>query len=239
VADTIQSEELGPVFVGGQAPEQLHKAQFGYDGPWGENSALKRAHEVSGSFWDRLNALHEYRVNRNPEVEPAVHARKVAKLVEEFGRERASQWDSVKADLKRERGRVEDELKRGANLKANLAHFNAIVGTFGTLSPEQRMAAIDQAISEGDGPTLATLLEAPSLVTGLTAEQRESIKVRTYERASPSGHALLKQLEKALVRAEAASIAAITATQKLAQGTDRYDRHVEQAKALEAKLTVH
>lgn len=239
MADTLLTEELGAVFVGGQAPEQLHSGQFPYEGPWGENSALKHAHQTSGSFWERLNALHEYRTTRNPEVEPAVHARKVARLVEEFGRERASQWDSVKADLKRERGRVEDELKRGANLKANVAHFNAIVGTFGSLPPEKRMAAIDQAIAEADGPTLATLLEAPSLVTGLTAEQREAIKARAYERANPNGHALLKQLEKALVRSEAASIAAISATQKLAQGTDRYDRKVEQAKALEAKLTVH
>jgi hypothetical protein len=230
------SDELTPVFQGGQAPEQLHGGQFGFAGEWGENAVLKKASQTSGSMWERLNALHNLRIDKNPEDEPAVHARKLNKLTEETSREWASQWDGVKADLKRERSRVEGELQRAANLKVNPDYRNAIVGVFSGMKTEERMAAIQQAIAEGDGGTIATLLEAPSIVTSLTAEQRAAIKAQMYERANSANHALLKQLDKALVRAEAASIAAIDATMKLASGTDRFDKKVEQAKALEQKV---
>jgi hypothetical protein len=229
-------DELTPVFQGGQAPEQLHAGQFGYAGDWGENAVLKKASQTSGSMWERLNALHDLRVGRNPEDEPAVHARKLSRLIEDGSRDWASQWDGVKADLKRERSRVESELQRAANLKVNPDYRNAIVGVFSGLKPEERTAAIQQAVAEGDGGTIAVLLEAPTMVTGLTAEQRAAIKAQSYERANPANHALLKQLDKALVRAEAASIAAIDATMKLASGTDRFNKKVEQAKALEQKV---
>jgi hypothetical protein len=236
MAEVIDLDIMPPVFQGGLAPEQLHAGQFGFAGDWGENSVLKAASETAGSMWERLNALHDLRVNRNPEDEPAVHARKLSRLIEEGSRQWASEWDRVKADLKRERSRVEGELDRAANLKVNPDYRNAIVGVFSGMKPEERMAAIQQAIAEGDGGTIATLLEAPALVTGLTGEQRAAIKVQVYQRANPTAHALLNQLDKAIVRAEAASVAAIDATMKLAGGTDRFNKKVEQAKALEQKV---
>lgn len=232
----IQSRELAGVFVGGQANEALHSGQFEAEGAWGESPALKRASQVAGGAWERFNALHDLRVNKNPEAEPAVHARKLKRLVDEASAAWSDQWQDAKNALKLERQRTEAELRTAANLKANPAHFNAIVGTFSGLKQEQRMAAIEQAIAEGDGPTLQTLIEAPSLVTGLSAEQRESIKAHVFEKANPKSHALLKALDKALVRAEAASLAAIDATQKLAEGTTRFDAKVEHAKALESKV---
>jgi hypothetical protein len=237
MADVIDLDILPPVFQGGQPPEQLHGGQFSFAGPWGESSALKRASEVSGSMHKRLVDLHTLRVEPNPEDEPARAARKLKRLIEETSRYWAGQWDDVKANLKRERGHVEIQLTNAAGLKVNPDYRNAIVGVFSGLKSEERMKAIQQAVAEGDGGTVATLLEAPSLVTGLNNDQRNAIRGQVYERTNPAQHALLKQLDKALNRAEAASLAAISATQKLLSGTDRFDRKVERATTIEVDLT--
>jgi hypothetical protein len=234
----IVIEELGSALLAGQPAEAVHGAWYKFAGQWGENSALKRASDHANSARDKLAAINDFRANRNPETAIEVHARKVARLVDEFGREWAGQWDTVKSGLKSEASRVTGELDRAANLKADPALLNATLGTFQSMKPEQRVAAIDELLTDpSGGPVLAILVEKPGVLTGLSAEQRELIKERAYAKADPNGHALLKSLKSALQRAEATSLACIADQQKLRDGTNRYDAKVERAQALEAKVT--
>jgi hypothetical protein len=225
---------LPPVFDAGQPNEALHPAQFRHSGPWGDNSALKRASDVAGTTFEKLAAAHEFRVT--PGDDPFTHSGKLTHIVDEIGRGFASQWQDAKDNLKRERSRVESDLTAKAGLKVNPDYRSAIVGVFSGLKESERMAAIDAAIEAGEGAVLATLLEAPSLVTGLDAEQKATIKARAFAKADPNTHALLQELDKATAKAERASLAAIDAQMKLREGTDKFAKQTARSKQLENQI---
>jgi hypothetical protein len=227
-------DELDPALQNGQAPEAIHPGQIGFEGAWGENSALKRAHNVLASASNKVTAIEEMRLNRVSDM--VEHCEKVKRAVDTFGREWADQFQPAKDELKRERSRVEDSLKAKAGLKVNPDYRSAIVGVFSGLSAAAKAAEIDRALAEGDGPTLAVLLEAPPLVTGLSKEQREAIAVRAYSNADPASYALLQQLEKSIARAERASLAAMDTIIKLNTGTNRFDKKRERARAAQERL---
>lgn len=232
--DIVLPDELPPALEGGMANEALNPHQFGFAGDWGENPTLKRANQVAENSFGKINSIEEMRLNRVEDM--VIHCRKVKRNVDSWSREWCDNWQSVKTDLKRERQRVEEGLATKAGLKVNPDYRSAIVGVFSGLKPDERMAAIDAAIAEGDGPTLAVLLEAPPLVTGLTADLKASIKTRAYSKADPASYGLLQQLDKSLVRAERASLAAIDTMQRLLAGTNRFDKKLERSKAAEARL---
>lgn len=205
-----------------QPPEQLHPAQIAY-AEFGDNPALKRASETLGFAWEGLASIDKLRASPHPEDKPATHARKVRQNVDGFDHAWAGRWDGAKAALKDEQRRVEADLERAANLKPVAHHFDAITSTFHNMNPGQRAKALDELIEQGDGPTLASLIEAPLFVTGLTAEQRDGIKLRLFAKVHPEGLALRDQLAKALAKMEAASLACIKIRVKLREGTDRFD----------------
>lgn len=227
-------EELGPVFESGQPNEAVHPAQFQHKGSWGESPALKRAFDVASSTYDKLATLHEYRTNRSEEAHQ--HAQKLKHGVDELGRNFAAQWQEIKTGLKREKLSVEAGLKTKANLVPSKELLNATLGTFQSMTEQQRSQAIDELLEEGAGPVLAILAETPGVLTGISKEQREGIVTRAYLKADANSYELLGQLDKALVRAERASLAAIDMQLKLVSGTDRFAKKVERSKQLENQL---
>lgn len=226
IINIADKTEMPRVFT--QPPEQLHPGQIDF-AKYGNNPALKRASNCLGFAWDGLASINEHRATPNPEDKPATHARKVRQNVDGFDHAWADRWDGAKADLILEQRRVEGELERAANLKPVAHHFDAITSTFHNMNPGQKANALDQLIEEGDGPALAALIEAPLFVSGLSAEQRDSIRLRVFRKVDPAGLALRDQLAMALVKMEAASLAAINARAKLREGTDRFEKRAKEA----------
>lgn len=215
-------------------PEQLHPAQINF-ADFADNPALKRASETLGYAWEGLAAIDQLRANPHPEDKPATHARKVRQSIDGFDHAWAGRWDGAKADLQAEQRRLEAELERAANLKPVQHHFDAITSTFHNMRAEQRAKALDELVEQADGPALATLIEAPLIVTGLTAEQRDGIKLRLFAKVNPEGLALRNQITKSLAKMEAASLACINARTRLREGTDRFDRKAKEAEDLATK----
>lgn len=217
-----------------QAPEQLHPAQINH-ADFGDNSALKRASDCLKFAWEGLASIDNVRANPDPEDKPATHARKVRQNIDGFDHVRAERWDGAKAGVIAEQRRIEGELEREANLKPIPHHFDAITSTFHNMKPNERVNALNELIEQGDGPALATLLEAPAFLTGLTAEQRDGIRLRLFGKVNPQGLALRNQLAKALTKMEAGSLAAINASMALRNGTDRFDKRAKEAEELANK----
>ena len=232
VINLADAAAMSRVFT--QPPEQLHPAQINH-AAFGDNAALKRASECLGFAWEGLASIDTLRASPHPEDKPATHARKVRQSVDMFDSAWAGRWDGAKAALKDEQRRIEGALERAANLKPVPHHFDAITSTFHNMNPGQRAQALDELVEQGDGPTLATLVEAPLFVTGLTAEQRDGIKLRLYRKVDPVGLALRDQVAKALGKMEAASIACIHARAKLREGTDRFDKLAKDADEVATK----
>jgi len=206
-----------------QSPEQLHPAQINY-ADFNDNAALKSASDALGFASEGVASIDRLRANSHPEDRPATQARKVREAVSGFDNARAARWDGARAALKAELTRVESELEKAANLKPIESRFNSIVGTLQGMNHGQRAQTIDQLIEAGDGPSLATIIEAPLFLTGLVAEQRDNIKLRLFTKVDPAGLALRDQLVKATAKFETASIVAIHASAKLLEGTDAFDK---------------
>jgi hypothetical protein len=217
-----------------QAPEQLHPGQISF-ADFGNNPALKEASEAFGYASEHLASIDRLRGNPHPEHTPARHARAVREALDSFDNAWAHKGDSAKAALKAEHRRVEADLERAANLKPTDKYANAILGTFQGLNPGERARELDQLIEAKDGATLAVLLEAPSLVTGITREQSENLKMRLYLKVNPEGVALRDQLARALVKYEAGSVACLSARAKLREGSDRFNARTKEAEALANK----
>jgi hypothetical protein len=231
-----RQEDLYLKPVASQQPEQVHPAQINF-ADYDNNPALQRASETLGFGWNGLGDIRQLRAKPHPEDRPATQARKVREAVARFDHEWAPRMDNAKREVKTELERVNGELERAANLKANPAWYNAIVGTFQGLSPEERQKALGDIVEQADGPTLATLIEAPSLVTGLSPDQRKSLKERLFERIDPRATALRNQLTKALAKLDAASIACINDRSVLLADTDRFQPQAKEVEALQNKVS--
>lgn len=214
-----------------QVPEQLHPGNIDY-ASFGDNAALKRASDTLALAWDKLAALDLLRASPHPLDRPAAHARKVGATLDEFDDGWAGAWDGAKAALKAEQGRVDAELVATSGLKSNPVHFDAITAAFHGMKPEQRASTLSDLIRQGDNASLATLLEAPLFLTGLTAEQRGGIKRQVFNKANPEGLAPSEQLAKSLNKLETASLTCLNARMKLRNGTDRYENKIKAAEQL-------
>lgn len=215
--------------------EAMHPSQINYQ-DFDNNQALKAASDANGYLWKGQAALNELRQQPNPEHSPAQHCRVVREALNNFSDNGAAKLQRAKDGLKAELNGVEADLEKAANLKPDCDLKSAVIGTFQGMRPEQRSAALDTLINEGDGPTLAILINTSTVLTGLSVEQRNSIKLRLFAKVNPTGLALSQQLTKALAMAEKASIANIMGQEMLRAGTDRYANKVREAQAVASKV---
>ena len=199
-------------------PEAMHPGQIDY-ASFGDNAALKRASDALQYGWNEALAINTLRANPHDEDRAATHDRKVCERVDAFDRSFAETFDNANADLKAELRAVEAELERKAGLKPNPAHFDAITASFHGMKPELRMATISDLIAQGDHASLATLIEAPLFLTGLTAEVRDAIKTRVLNKVDPQAVALSDQLKLAIERMDNASYASLPMRAQLRAGT--------------------
>lgn len=196
------------------------------------NEALKRVFDQLKMTREEFASTIEVRANPHPEHTPAQHDNAIKRAVDVFFQRTGSSWDEAKATAKAELKRVETDLETQANLKEVPAHYSSIVGTFQQFPAEQKMAALDKLVEQQDGPTLAAILNAPLLVTGLEPSQRDAMKAKMLLKVNPQGVALRDALRNALARLEAASIAKIFGAQKLLEGTDRFNKAKANADSL-------
>lgn len=201
--------------------EHLHPAQIDYVA-FDNNAVLKDASDALEWAQIGLGSVDKLRANPHPEDKPATHARKVREAIDDFSDAWNAKWDKGKAALKAELKRIENGLNEKANLKPIDRHFDAITATFYNMKADERAKAIAELIAQRDFQTLATLIDAPLLVTKLTSEQRSGIRERVFHEIDPKGVALRDQLEIALAKWEGAGHASIRICLKLADGTDRF-----------------
>lgn len=211
-------------------PEALHAGQFDY-ASFGDNAAIKLMADVVGEAWETGGKVNGERTNPHDEDRAATHDRKIRERVDGAQQRFNDKFERAKAGLAAELKAVEAELDRKAGLKPNPVHFDAITAAFHGMKPEQRAATINELIGQGDHASLATLIEAPLFLTGLNAEQRDSIKTRVLEKVDPKGVALRNQLKLCIERADNAANSSIVMFAQLRAGTNPGDWKVRAQQA--------
>lgn len=195
------------------SPHNIDYASFG------DNPALKRAFDALNYVFDEANSINEFRAKPSDEDRAATHDRKVRERCDKFEPKAAEKLDGAIVGLKSELATVESNLSTKAGLKSIPGHFDAITSCFFGFNAEKRVATVNELIEQGDGASLATLIEAPLFLTGLTAEVRDNIKERLYRKVDPMAFKLMEHLKLSIDRMDNASLKVLPTFGDLRAGT--------------------
>jgi hypothetical protein len=165
------------------------------------------------------------------------HGRKVASAVANFVQEWDTRWDGARAGIASALKATEAQLDEAAGLKPNSRFESAICGTFQMMTPSERAKAVSDLIDAGETETLATLIDAPSVVTGLAPDIHGSIRERVLRVKALRQLALRGELVKAESKLQNAANRLLPIVAALRSGTDRHEARIKSAEAVAAKLS--
>jgi len=170
--------------------------------------------EISRGFFDRAGHIHDnvtsaidqleaMAANRDPRVTEAKHQEDVNRLAEslatriESSAKRASNLlaEAYQAEhgVLEELGVTQDN-RYGAEIRARLA----------SMSEQERSAAIDKAIQSGDSAVIASILSAPSFVTGISSEKQSAVRNQYMQVRAPEYAGMVQAMKQSAERAEQA-----------------------------------
>jgi len=180
---------------------------------------LKRAADTLSSGHTLFADVSRFRANPSDEDRAATHARKVRDMFLTNQSKWSQSITGLEAELTGAITDAEADLRQAANLKADPRYEAAILSKFVSMKPDGQAAMFNDLITAGDGPSLAALLEAPVVLTGLTADRKVELKAALCAKVAPKQVALRDELLKAKQAVLDASIAAIRLEPAMLQWT--------------------
>jgi hypothetical protein len=225
-------DEMMPVF-NGQAHESHHPDQI--DPANESNNSIKHGRNVLAAMTKAIVDLDEFRVTCSPADTPATHARKVAKAVDDTQTNLTPSYTNAKAAMKADIKQIDFDLNELAGLKANPRFEAAVMARFQQMDPKDHVAAVDKMIDAGDTASLATLIDAPAVITGLDPAFRDTIRDRVLRKVAPQQLALRAALLKAIDKLDASFNRSLNDFSALKAGCDRFDAQIAAAEAVANK----
>lgn len=180
-----------------QIPEAFHSGLIR-----GEGEANERTKNSLDAVSRKLTELNLNRVKLDPN-----HANVVASGFAEINSAIGESRNLLTGEAKR----LSDALSEKASFKPDPAMKAIVVGTFQSMRPEQRGAAVGKLIEEGDGPTLAILASVSGVYTGLGDEVKNTIADRVFRKTDAKLFGQLEDVRANLVRLTVASQASARA----------------------------
>jgi hypothetical protein len=130
-------------------------------------------------------ALERVSRSRSPLDTQAAHALKVAKLARKLDTERAAVFQRLVSIWSGGRERLQRQIEDKINLKPDPTFANEIRTAFRALSSDKKSKFISDLIADPErGPEMAAILRAPSILTGISDEQKAA-----YELSFTTKHA--------------------------------------------------
>lgn len=159
----------------------------------GDHQAVRQMRSEVESVRRQAEGLDSVNIKRRPVDTPAAHTMRVAKRARAFDKQvtasvqRASQ--AYRAAIRDVEGRITERV----NLKPD-AFASEIRTAFRALDDEARHELILTLIEENRGPELAAIVDAPSVLTGISDDRK-----RRYKEAAIQKHAAEELAEQELV----------------------------------------
>jgi hypothetical protein len=149
-------------------------------------------HQVSRSMQGEINrlrmsaeALEKVSRSRSPLDTPAAHAIKVAKLARKLDAERVAAFQRLVKTWGEGREKLQHQIENKLNLKPDPEFANEIRTAFRALSNDEKAKFIEELVTDSKrGPEMAAILRAPSILTGISDEQKAA-----YELSFTTKHA--------------------------------------------------
>ena len=148
----------------------------------GHPFALRMQAEVN-RLRNGAEALDRVVANRSPLDTPSAHALKVAKMARQLDGEICGTINRLGAIAREGVQDVQRRIDMKVDLKPD-SFASEIRAAFRSLDCAEKAKLINRLVKENRGPELAAIVKAPSVLTGITDEQRAA-----YEKSMLSTHA--------------------------------------------------
>jgi len=201
-----------------EIPGQIDGRRINYEAH-DNHPTLKRAADTLSSGHTLFADVSRFRANPSDEDRAATHARKVRDMFSTSKAKWSQSITGLEAELTGAIADAEANLRDKAKLKADPRYEGAILAKFVGMKPADQQAMFGELITAGDGPSLAALLEAPVVLTGLTVERKIELKAALCAKVAPKEVALRDELVKAKQTVADASIAALQLEPAMLQWT--------------------
>ncbi len=134
--------------------------------------------------------------NQSPTDNLPTHQKKVAAAAKKFGDQVQATRKSLNQGLADGVREISNRMSQKVDLTEN-PYAPEVRAQFRTLDSRAKAGAIQEAVDGNDGPGLAALIGAPSLVTGLTTEQKSRYRDGIHSRHAPAEFEELKVFQEA------------------------------------------
>lgn len=147
------------------------------------SEAARRLRAEINRLYSGAEALDGVAASRSPLDTDAAHIKKVATVARKFDQEVLAVINRAGQIYRESREAVQRRIDEKVNLKPD-AFAQEIRATFRTLNRKDKVQLLGQLVKENRGPELAAIVRAPSILSGISDEERAN-----YERAIIGIHA--------------------------------------------------
>lgn len=165
-------------------------------GDWEGNAAAKQMRAEVKRLQAGAEALLKVQVNRSPLDTPAAHTKKVADMARKFDREVTAaiqrSADAYRNGWNDAQRRIDEKI----NLKPD-AFAQEIRATFRTMSRTNQLQLLGKLVEENRGPELAAIVKAPSILSGISDDERARYEKAIIGRHAPAELDEMARMEKA------------------------------------------
>ena len=194
-------------------------------------AALSNAAKGAQYVRDQMTAYDDARENLDPRGQPAKQYEDLKRHADTMEENINRKLQSVMADFDRDIEQTAITLDDAANLKIDPNYINAVTASFHQMSAGQRQAMIAQLLDDGEGSDLAILIRSSVALTGLSKEERQSIRRRAWEKAAPQTLKAYDELHAGRQRWEAGAYGLVKKMMGKKSGLDLFDAEIARVEA--------
>ena len=131
-----------------------------------------------------VQGLERWAVSKNPKETNEAHMAKIASAAKRLGTESTKNLNLINDIYIEGLNSLDSAIKQEANLLPNKFAVE-IRQMFGGMNNKQKMEVLNNALESKDSATMAAILEAPDMISGLNQDTRDRYKVAMEKMLAP------------------------------------------------------
>ena len=162
----------------------------------GSNTHSQRLNALQRRVHNATLSLEKVAAHRDPTLPIEAHKMKVAKATQKLQKMLDKERQAVEDFRYTALGDLYKQIETRANLVPDPMYSPAILNRFIGMKPKEQVAFLNELLAEGDGPSLAAILNAPKAATGLSNEHSDRIYKAYTQAAAPEASAALIEYDE-------------------------------------------
>lgn len=142
-------------------------------------SALEIADSAVQSVATKFQQIQQAHANRNPELTPLAHFKKVSRLAESTGKKARQTLLDTQVNLSKKKIQIESTITDRLGLRET-SQAEEIRRVVREMPEEKRFSFIQEAIGNGDAQVVGAILNGHPALTGLSAKNIETYRQQYY-----------------------------------------------------------